>query len=320
MNRILTGMSALLVAVVPSIALAQDYPSRPITLNIAYTAGGTSDIGVRTWAPFLERCLGPGTTTVPVNIPGAGGQVGWVDLANADPDGHTIGLTLLPNLVTAVITKPDLPYNIDSFQYVGNLVGNAMTFSVRADSPIQNLHDLLAEARKAPINIGIASIGDEGFLLIKELMRLDPTLQFVPVPFNGVATVQPALLGGHVPVAASGMSGVIPNMKENLIRIIAVAEPEAVPELPGVETFVQNGFSVVQGGSRHIIAAPKGLPADVAKKLDDCFQQIAVDPEFLAQAKERALFLFPMNAADSDAFVRRVYEDLSKLWADDPWM
>src|SRR3712207_4881313 len=124
-SRTLVGATAiLLAAVAPAFAA---YPERPVTLLIPFSPGGGSDTGARTYQPFLERCLGG--EVVIVNKPGAGGELGFAELAKATPDGYLIGYLNMPNMATAPIVK-DAPWSIDSFAYIGNVIGSRVTLSV----------------------------------------------------------------------------------------------------------------------------------------------------------------------------------------------
>ncbi len=105
--------------------------------------GGGTDVAARTYAPYIESCLG--TTVVIVNRPGAGGQIGFAELATSPPDGYMISTLNVPNVQVGAITGT--AYTMDQFEFLGNIVGTNVTLTVGIDSPIETLDDLIEEAR-----------------------------------------------------------------------------------------------------------------------------------------------------------------------------
>ena len=159
----------LMAAVLPTPALAE-YPERPITYIIGYRAGGASDIAIRTWAPFMEKCLGNGAALVIEMRPGAGGSIGMTDLALAAPDGYTMGQTTVPDLISQRFGK-DPKWSKDSFDYIGNISGASSTLTVRQDSEFKSFADFFAAAKAgpAPLKIGIGGIGNDDHLAHRAL-------------------------------------------------------------------------------------------------------------------------------------------------------
>src|SRR5262245_26435791 len=128
MRAKLAAVAAASVSMAAGSALA-DYPERPVTYIVPYGAGGGNDTGTRTWAPYLEKCLGQ--PVVVVNKPGAGGALGFAELANPAPDGYTLGSVATPNMPLGAITKNPPAYTIDSFTYISNVYGSNSTLSAK---------------------------------------------------------------------------------------------------------------------------------------------------------------------------------------------
>src|SRR5262249_49424884 len=151
-----------------------------------------------TWQPFVEACLGNDASLVPVAMPGAASAVGIAELGKAQPDGYTIGVTNMPNLVTNHLSKPGLP-SIDAFEYLGTIVGVRSTFNVRQGSPITSLDDAVAhiKATGGPINVGMGGIGADDHLVGLQFERLLGA-DFNFIPFGSGADARNALLGGQV--------------------------------------------------------------------------------------------------------------------------
>src|SRR5436309_10108968 len=130
----------LLLVLLPTLALAA-YPERPITMLIAYPPGGGTDLVGRALAPFIEKYLGGGARIVVVNRAGAGGEVGFAALANATPDGYSIGFVNTPPLLTIPIERA-AQFHWQRFEYIGNIIDDPCNFSVHADTAVTNLRDL----------------------------------------------------------------------------------------------------------------------------------------------------------------------------------
>src|SRR5215210_9068841 len=149
-RRTLLGVASLAAAggTPPLPARAADWqPDRSITMIVAYAAGGGTDTAARTLARFMERDLGQ--PVVITNRPGAGGEIGFSELARAKPDGYTIGFTNTPTIVTIPIER-QARFKLEDFTPIANIVDDPGGIWVLADSPWQTLADLLAAAKKAP--------------------------------------------------------------------------------------------------------------------------------------------------------------------------
>mgnify|MGYP000937362012 CR=1 FL=1 len=127
------------------------YPEQPITMLIAYAPGGGTDIAARAIIPFLERQLGAGAKINVVNRPGASGDIGFSALAQATPDGYTIGFINTPPVLTTPIERKT-NYTWQSFDLLGNVVDDPGTFCVHVESPHQRLSDLAAFAKAESID------------------------------------------------------------------------------------------------------------------------------------------------------------------------
>ena len=249
-------------------------------------------------------------------MPGAASGVGIAELAKAAPDGYTIGMTNMPNLVSNA-SRPGSP-GIDQFDYIGNIVGVRSTFNVRMDSELKTFEDALAtiKATPGPINVGMGGIGADDHLVGLQLEKLLGA-DFNFIPFGSGADARNALLGGQV--VFSMMSNTEAAGFKDAVRPLAVASVERTKLFPDTPTFREKGYDLV-GGSTHVIAAPKGFPAEALAKWRGCIEQAAANPDFLADAEKRSLSLNIMNAADTEAFVRSQAQLLSDLWKSDPWV
>jgi putative tricarboxylic transport membrane protein len=317
MGKTWLALAAAFSASVLALPAAAAYPDHPITFINPNSAGGGTDVGVRTWAPYVEKCLGDGATFVITAMPGATGAIGMSEAAKAANDGYTVASLNMPQFVTNQIAK-EMPFTVDTFDYIGNIVGVRSVLAVRPDSEFKTLDDFVkfAKATDAPINVGIGGLGADdhlGGLRFEQMIGED----FNFIPFGDGAQSRNALLGQQVEIAFMSNSEAAQFRDE--IRPIAIASAERDALYPDTATFKEQGYDMVSG-SDHIIGTPKGAPEDALTKLRTCVAQAAADPAFLADAKKRALSLNIMDAAATEAFVRDQERILRELWKTEPWI
>jgi tripartite-type tricarboxylate transporter receptor subunit TctC len=292
------------------------YPDRPITMIVAYAAGGGTDAAARTLARFMEKDLGQ--PVVVVNRAGAGGEIGWSELARAKPDGYTIGFTNTPGLLTVPIER-QARFRLEDFAPIANIVDDPGGIWVLADSPYRSLADLLAAARKAPgtIGYGTTGIGSDDHLAMLALER-QAGVQFLHIPFAGSSQVRTALLSKTLAVAVVNMAEGITDWRQGLVRPLAQLGPQRWEVTPDVPTAKELGFEVVEGSMRGV-AAPAGVPRPVLDRLAQAVRRVVEEPEFQKAAVQQNLplrFLGPDEYRAELLALRTQYE---KLWAAHPW-
>jgi tripartite-type tricarboxylate transporter receptor subunit TctC len=151
-------------------ARAATWPERPVEIVVPFTPGGGVDLTARIAARFLDKHTG-GKGFVVVNRPGAGGEVGWGAVADARPDGYTLGLLNAPNILTIPIERSTPRFTLDSFALIANLADDPVTLSVHASSPIMSVAELIATAKEKPgqLTYGTAGIGAVGHIAMMSL-------------------------------------------------------------------------------------------------------------------------------------------------------
>jgi tripartite-type tricarboxylate transporter receptor subunit TctC len=317
MNKIAFSIALALCTTVAAFPAFAEYPERPITIINPNSAGGGTDVGIRTWVPYVEKCLGNKATFVVTAMPGATGAVGMSEAAKAKNDGYTVASLNMPQFATNQIAK-SMAFTTDTFDYIGNIVGVRSVIAVRPDSPFKSLADFAkyAKDRKQPINVGLGGLGADdhlGGLMFEKALGVD----FNFIPFGDGASSRNALLGQQVDIAFMSNSESAQFRQE--IRPLAVASAARDPLYPDTPTFKEQGFDLISG-SDHVIGVPKGTPGEVVQKLRNCVAQAAKTPEFLEDAKKRSLSLNIMDAAQTEAFVREQDKILRDLWKTNPWI
>lgn len=310
----LVALTALLAGPAANAA----YPDRPITLLVAYGAGGGTDVTARMLAPFIEKYLGEGARIVVLNRPGAGGEIGFAALAEAKADGYTIGFINTPNFVTIPIERT-ARYNPTAVDPLVNVIDDPGVMVVHNTNAIKSLTDLVDAARNAPnrIAVGTTGIGSDDHLGMLELERA-AKIHMLLVPFASDADATRALLGHHIALEAMNLGEALRLRAEQPTRILGLMAAERMPEAPDLQTFKEQGFDVVMAAMRGI-AAPKGLPADIRARLVDAITQATQDPEF--QAKAKASFQ-PLRILGPEAYAAELIKADQRFratWAETPW-
>ena len=311
-------ISILLLTLAPCLGFAA-YPERPITMLVAYPPGGGTDLVARALAPFIEKYLGGGAKIVVVNRAGAGGEVGFAALANAAPDGYTIGFVNTPPLLTIPIERP-AQFTWQRYEYVGNIIDDPCNFSVHTETPVTNLRELAAYAKERPgeVTVGTTGIGSDDHLAMLKFERA-AGVKLRHIPFKGSADVRAAIAGRQIVVAAVNIGEALQYQKggtpiRNLVQM-SPARTNLAPELP---TAREQGYDMEMSSLRGLVA-PKGIPGDVRDRLVKAVAQSVADPEFQAQA---AKFFAPIRylaPAEYEALVREADAMYRVMWKEMPW-
>ena len=291
------------------------WPDKPVELVVGFAAGGGTDITARTLAIHLSRELGG--QVVVANKPGASGAIGLAYVARAKPDGHVIGMTNMPGLVTLPIER-DAGYKAGDFVYLGNLVRDPSAVSVTLDSPHKSLADLLAAARKAPgtVSFGSTGVGTDDHLQMAMLEGLTG-VKFLHAPFQGAAPLRTAMMGGHVVVAGLNLGEAMPHAGKTL-RVLATASENRSGLGPEVPTFREQGVNLVIASERGIVA-PRGIPAEVEQRIAAALKAIAANTEFQAQVKAQFTDLDYLPGAEWKKRLDAAEATYRQLWARKPW-
>jgi tripartite-type tricarboxylate transporter receptor subunit TctC len=306
------------LAVLPGIAAAA-YPDRPITMIIAYSPGGGTDLVARALSPFIEKYLGGGARIVIVNRAGAGGEIGFSAIANAPADGYTIGFVNTPPLMTIPIERK-AQFTPQSFDYLGNIVDDPCNFAVHTDMPVRNLHELAAYAKANPgkVTVGSTGIGSDDHLLMLMFERA-AGVKMTHVPFKGSADVRGALLSKQIDVAAMNVGEALQYIRGGApMRNLGQFSPARTNLAPDLPTGREQGYDFELSSLRGL-AAPKGLPADVRERLVKAVATAAADPEFQAQAVKFYAPLRFLAPAQFEQIVRDAEAQFRKMWTEMPW-
>jgi tripartite-type tricarboxylate transporter receptor subunit TctC len=319
LRRLLPALLLSTAAAVAPTAVHAAYPEQPIKMIVAYGAGGGTDIVARVIAPYIQKYLGNNASIVVLNRPGAGGGIGFAEVANAPADGYTIGFINTPNVLTIPIERK-ANYHWTGFDLLGNVIDDPGNFSVHADSPIKNLKDLVAYAKANPgaVTYGTTGIGSDDHLAALMFERA-AGVKLTHVPFKGAAEVHNAIASKQIVMAAMNIGEALQYQKGGTpLRHLGQMSTTRTNLAPNVPTFKEQGFDIVMASLRGI-GAPKGLPAPIREQLVNAVQKAAADPEFQAKA---ANYFAPLRYLPPKAYEAELKESeagFKQLWQAMPW-
>lgn len=318
LRRLLPALMLSAVAAAPAVALAA-YPEQPIKMIVAYAPGGGTDVVARAAAQYIAKYLGNNASVVVINRPGAGGAIGFTEIAKAPADGYTIGFVNTPNLLTIPIERKS-NFHWQDFDLLGNLVDDPGNFSVHADSPYKSLKELVAHARANPgtVSYGTTGIGSDDHIATL-LFERAAGVKMTHVPYKGAAEVHQAIRGKQITVAAMNIGEALQYAKGGSpLRQLGQMSTARTALAPDVPTFKEQGYDIVMASLRGI-AAPKGLPPEVRDQLAAAIQKTAADPEFQAKA---AGFFAPLRYLSPQAQFTEFKDTeagFKQLWQAMPW-
>ncbi|WP_353210806.1 tripartite tricarboxylate transporter substrate binding protein [Rhodovarius sp.] len=297
-------------------AHAQWQPDRAITMIVAFAAGGGTDAAARLIARFMERDLGQ--SVVVLNRPGAGGEIGFSELARARPDGLTIGFINTPHILTLPMER-QARFRLEDFSLIGNIVDDPGGLWVRADSDIRSFADLIAAARARPetISYGTTGVGSDDHLAVLALERATGA-KFLHVPFAGSAQVKQNLISRALQLGSMNMSEAVNDMRHGVLRPLAQMAATRWDMTPQVPTLRELGHDVIEGSMRGM-AAPAGLPAEVVARLAVSVRRTVDDPAFQEAARSQSLPLRFLDPAAYLAELQALRLGYQALWNQHPW-
>ena len=292
---------------------AGEYPAKPIELIVGYDAGGPTDIGSRLLAKELETKL-DATITV-VNEPAANSQVAYTEVAQAEPDGYTMGAVTFPSaIVTVLDDSRQADYERDSFAPVALQVVDPTAVAVAPDSPIDTPEELVKAAKADPGGLqattsGVAS--NEHFALAS--LEQEAGAEISPVHFaDGSTDAITAFLGGNTDILLANVADMQPLVESDKVKVIGVMEADRSPFLPDVPTFKESGYDVQISSSRGFAFAA-GTPDEVVNEVSEAIGDIMADPEFKKKMTDQGLAPTYMDAQEYSEYWDRTTDVFSEL-------
>ena len=304
---ILAGSMTSLIA--PVAQAQSEYPNKPIRLIIPFPPGGTTDIIGRLFADKIGRELGQ--TVVVENRGGAGGSIGSGAIANATPDGYTLGIATASTHGINPAIYPNLGFDAEKdFTPISNLAAVPNIMAINPNVKAKNMAEFIALAKAEPGKLSYASAGNGSVShMMGELFKLSSGTDILHVPYRGVGPALNDTLAGQVNVIYDNLPSTLPHAVAGKLVALAVASPERVKALPDVPTFAEVGLTPVNDASWFGLIAPGKLPQEIVDKLADAVSKVEADPD--TQSRLAALGAAPVSDTPEE-FAKMISSEIAK--------
>lgn len=287
MKSMVRLMGLVFAGLISSSALGQNYPVKPVTLVIPFPPGGSTDIVGRIVAEQLGKELGQ--PVVVDNKGGAGGAIGAKYIADAPPNGYTLGIaTVSTHVINPVTRGASLKYDpLKDFTLITQLASVPNVVSVHPGVPAQNMKEFLAYLRQNPGKVNFATPGS-GSLghMMGETFKLNGKVSMIHIPYRGAGPALNDTLGGQVQVFFDNLPSSLPHIQSGKLRALAVASEKRVPSLPQIPTFAEAGLPLVNDPAWFGLVGPSQLPAAVVQRLSEAIGKVLIQPEVIKRLQD----------------------------------
>ncbi|MCM3712477.1 tripartite tricarboxylate transporter substrate binding protein [Alkalihalobacillus oceani] len=278
--NIVVGLVLLAIATGCASQQGAAYPNGNISMIIPYSAGGNADTVGRFVAQYLGDELGVQVTVV--NKPGSSGELGAMEIANAKPDGYTIGFLNSPDYIISSIVNPTFEFDLyESVDYIASFTDTPFSYYSKEGGEIDSWQKFVDYAKENPGHLTVAEGGIAHRVLAASIMdKFD--IEFTTIGFNGASDVVSALLGDQVDAASSGNQQISSYLPKGYIPI-AWGGDEPPAEYPDAPLFKDYGLSVDFLAVANTLVMPKGVPDDVVQKITEAVEKVSQTQELIDQ-------------------------------------
>jgi tripartite-type tricarboxylate transporter receptor subunit TctC len=314
MNRILPALGRRLVLLAWATfasagALAQAWPSKPVTIVVPFPPGGTTDVLARTLADKLTQTLGQ--TVLVESRPGAGATLGADYVAKSKPDGYTLLMAAVHHTIAPAVFKK-VPYDLQKdFAPITTVALVPNVLVVNANNPARSVADLVAQAKAQPnrLNFGSNGNGTAQHLIGTQFEQVNG-IAITHIPYKGSGPLVTDLIGGQVTMSFDTVTPVLPHIKSGKLKPLAVTTAKRSSALPDVPTLQEAGMKGFDIGTWFGLLAPAATPREITARLHDETVKILQSPEFRKRMAE--IGAEPVGNTQ-EQMARQIRDDMEKF-------
>ncbi|WP_375461518.1 Bug family tripartite tricarboxylate transporter substrate binding protein [uncultured Enterovirga sp.] len=306
-------LALILAALTFSTALAQSFPSRPVTMVVPFGAGGPTDALARIVAERMRVALGQ--TVIVENVSGASGTIGMTRVVRAAPDGYTILLGNWPSFVVATATFA-LPFDVRTdFEPIALLPNNPYIVVSKRDVPAKDLRELIAWLKTNDrVSAGTAGPG-AGQHVSGVYFQKSTGTQFQFVPYRaGSSDIMRDLVAGHIDLTFDQAISALPYVRSGQVRAYAITGKSRLAAAPDIPTVDEVGAPGVYISTWFGLWAPKGVPADVVAKLNAAVVEALADPAVRTRLTELGQEIPAASDQTPAALSAHLKSEIDKWW------
>jgi tripartite-type tricarboxylate transporter receptor subunit TctC len=312
--KLIIALAAALAATCS--AVAQTYPSRPITLMVGFAPGGGTDTVARVMQRKLAEYLGQ--TVIVENRAGAGGTIAAGIVAKAEPDGYNILLATIAALAINPHLNSRLPYNpLTDFAPISMATESGNVLVVHPSVPAKTLAEYvkLANSRPGGIAYGTSGVGSAGNLA-GELFRLMAKANLVHVPYKGGGPAMSDLLGGQIPSSFASATTATPQVQTGKLRALGTTSPKRSTALPNVPTIAEQGYPGYQATNWYAFVGPARMSKDIVARLNREIVRTLNEPETHAAILKQGEDPTPSTPEELAKHIKSEYETWGRVIRD----
>lgn len=296
----------VIAALLPLAAMAADYPTKPVTIVVGYSAGGGVDAMARIMADKLPALLGQ--PVVVENRPSVGAIVGTSYVSKAKPDGYTLIMGAPGPMIFNHAVYAKLPYTPQDFTPISFVSDSPLMLLVNANNPAKTVQDLVNQSKQNPDKSNYAA-SSASFQLITELFNKKTGAKFTHIPYKGANDSVMAVMSGDVSMALADAGPASVGLQSGRVKVLAVTSAKRMPDYPNVPTLAELGIDLKVSLWIGLLA-PAGTPPEIVKQLQDSVAKVVAMPD--VQKRMTTMSVIPMSNT-SEEFAKVIASEIP-LW------